>query len=95
MTTISDTETSSEVEDRHVECVSDFCGNNRNPGAWADIYERPDGSRYIALGGGWEFYAPHTPPEIEKSNPHYEPFLAACETCEDFGYAELHWSSAA
>jgi hypothetical protein len=84
--------TSSQV-DKHIECVSDFCGNNYNPGAWADVYERPDGSRYIALGGGWEFYAPHTPEVIEESDSHYAPFLAACDAFEDFGYAKLHWSN--
>lgn len=87
----TNTENTESVADKHIECVSDFCGNNYNPGAWADIYERPDGSRYIALGGGWEFYAPHTPEVIEESDPHYAPFIAACATCEDFGYARLHW----
>jgi hypothetical protein len=85
------------TEDRHVECVSDFCGDRYSPGAWADIYERPDGSRYIALGGGWEFYAPDAPAVIEDLDPHYAPFLAACNDCEDtgIGYAELNWANAA
>ena len=80
------------TEDKHIECVSDYCGNYKHAGAWADIFERPDGSRYISLNGGWEFYAQNTPEFIEDSDPHYGPFLAACETYEDFGYAERHWS---
>lgn len=78
---------------RHLECVSDFNGNDwaGKPGAWADLWERPDGSRVITLGGGWEFYAPGAPGEIPDTSPHFKPFLAACETGDDFGYARRHW----
>jgi hypothetical protein len=79
-------------EDTHLECVSDFCGNIRNPGAWADVFQRPDGSKYVALGGGWEFYAARTPERIEESDALYAPFLASCDAQEDFGFARLHWS---
>jgi len=78
-------------KDTHIECVSDFCGNTWNPGAWADLWERPDGSRYITLGGGWEFYAECTPETVNQDSPHFLPFLAACESGDDFGYAEQHW----
>ena len=81
-------------EDKHVECISDYCGNAyKDCGAWADIYERPDGSRYITLGGGWEFWATNPPDVIEDSNEHYTPFIEACAKCEDFGYAATHWGN--
>jgi hypothetical protein len=78
-------------KDTHIECVSDFCGNRKSPGAWADIFQRPDGTRYIGLGGAWQFYAENCPEIIEQNSPHYAPFLAACATGEDFGYAAKHW----
>ena len=81
--------------DKHVECVSDFCGNHKDPGAWADIFERPDGTRYIGLGGAWLCYAEQTPEFIEEDDPHFQPFLDACEKCEDFGYAKEHWDTSA
>lgn len=80
------------TEDKHIECISDFCGNLRSPGAWADIFEKEDGTRYVALGGGWEFYGEKTPQVIPDSDPLYQPFLDACEAGEDFGFARLHWS---
>lgn len=73
--------------DKHVECVSDFCGNYKHPGAWADIYERENGSCYVALGGGWEFYGPKTPKTLEDSDPLFSPFLASCEADEDESYS--------
>lgn len=79
--------------DKHIECVSDFCGNHKKPGAWADLWERPDGSRYVSLGGGWQYYAPGTPETIDQSSLHFQPFLKACETGEDFGYAAKNWPS--
>lgn len=78
--------------DKHIECVSDFCGNYKHPGAWADIWERPDGSRYIVLGGAWTFYAENTPETIDERSPHFAPFLVACADGSDFGYAKKHWS---
>lgn len=79
---------------KHIECISDFCGNNSTgkPGAWADIYEKDDGSKVIVLGGGWEFYAKNTPIEIPESDKHYQPFIEACNNQTDFGYAMEHWS---
>ena len=81
--------------DKHIECVSDFCGNEYpfKPGAWADLWERADGSRYISLGGGWCYYAEKTPDTIDETSPHFKPFLKACDAGEDFGYAREHFSS--
>ena len=78
-------------EPRHVACISDFCGNYRSPGAWADLWQRPDGSQFITLGGGWTFYGPGTPAQIEQESPHFTPFLAAAAADEDFAYAAKHW----
>lgn len=78
-------------DDTHVECVSDFCGNYRHPGAWADLFQRPDGARYLRLGGGWEFYGSNTPEVIEETDEHFAPFLKACEQDSDFDYAKTHW----
>ena len=79
--------------DRQVKCVSDFCGSYESPGAWADLYERKDGTRYIRLGGGWLYYGKNTTEFIEDSDPHFVPFLKACDECEDFTYARTHWDS--
>ena len=79
-------------KDRHVDCISDFCGNTRNPGAWADLWERPNGSRYITLGGGWEFYCDAPPEKIEENDPHFLPFQVACDKGEDFGYAKQNFT---
>lgn len=76
---------------KHLACISDFCGNHKSPGAWADLYEKPDGTRRIALGGGWKFYGAKSPKFIDEGDPHFVPFLAACETGEDFGYARKNW----
>jgi len=78
-------------KDAHVECVSDFCGTHTHPGAWADIYQRKDGSQYIALGGGWAFYGKNTPTYVEESDPLYKPFLVACKNRTDFAFAHKHW----
>lgn len=74
------------VDDTHVECVSDFCGNHRSPGHWADVFERPDGSRYVGLGGDWEFYHEHAPSIIEQTDARYDGFLAACLTGDDIKF---------
>ena len=79
--------------DKHIECISDFCGNYKSPGAWADIFERADGTRYIGLGGGWEFYCDYPPKIIHQDSPHYAPFIEACNKWEDFGYAKKHWNN--
>jgi hypothetical protein len=76
----------------HVRCVSDFCGNTRSPGAWADIFQRHDGTHYVGLGGGWAYYARNTPEIIDEKNPHYLPFLNACDAGDDFAYARKNWS---
>jgi hypothetical protein len=78
-------------DDTHVACVSDFCGNWKDPGTWADLFQRPDGTRYIQLGGGWLYYAKDTPEVIEETSEHFVPFLAACDECADIGYAREHW----
>lgn len=82
------------TKDTHLECVSDFCGNDwkGQPGAWADLWKRKDGTRYISLGGGWEHYAKNTPEVIDESSPHFLPFLSACDKGEDFGYAKQHFA---
>lgn len=77
--------------DTHLECISDFCGNHRHPGAWADIWQRQDGSKYATLGGDWEFYAPNAPETIEETDPRWEGFLKACEEGTDFGYVAANW----
>jgi hypothetical protein len=77
----------------HVECVSDFCGNHKSPGAWADLMQRPDGSQVIKLGGNWRHYGQATPEYIEADDPHFQPFLVACAEDTDFTYARTHWSS--
>jgi hypothetical protein len=78
--------------DEHVECVSDFCGNNKHPGAWADLWKRSDGSTYIALGGDWCFYGENTPETIDETSPHFKPFLQACDADSDFAYVKRHFS---
>ena len=78
-------------EDKHLECISDFCGNPRTPGHWADVFERPDGSRYVQLGGGWEYFTEIVPDVIEDSSEHYEPFIQACADDDDIGYVEKHF----
>lgn len=79
--------------DTWIECTSDFCGNNKHPGAWSDLWERPDGTKYLRLGGGWAFYGDQTPEMIDQSSAHFLPFLKACENDSDFGYAKKHWSN--
>jgi hypothetical protein len=64
---------------KHVDCISDFCGNDRNPGFWADIFQRPNGTSYVSLGGGWMHYHATAPCSIEDSDPIYVQFLKACE----------------
>lgn len=81
-------------QDEHLRCVSDFCGNHRHPGAWADLFRRPDGTEYLQLGGGWIFYGENTPEIIEQGDPRFQPFLRACEDTSDFVYAEKHWTDA-
>jgi hypothetical protein len=78
-------------EDTHIECLSDFCGNYKSPGAWADLSQRPDGSRYIALGGDWIHYAPHAPEIIEGSDARFAGFVEACERNEDFTFVRENW----
>ena len=80
------------TEDKHIECISDFCGNFKTNGAWADLYERPDGSRYVMLGGDWEQFGEHSPACLEDTDELFAPFLASCEQDEDFGFARQHWS---
>lgn len=60
-------------EDKHIECVSDFCGNHRDSGFCADVLERPDGSSYIYQGGAWLCCTRCKPEIIEDSDPHYKP----------------------
>lgn len=77
---------------KHLECISDYCGNERTtPGAWADLWERADGTKYITLGGGWPYYGKNTPEVIEENSQHYLPFIQACNDGEDFAYARKHW----
>lgn len=78
--------------DTHVECVSDFCGNHKHPGAWADLWQRPDGTLYVRLGGGWEFYGAKSPEVVDQSSPHFNAFLKACNADSDFAYAKKHWN---
>ena len=78
--------------DHHLECVSDFCGNHKSPGAWADKFARADGTEYVALGGGWVFYGVNTPEFIDSEDPHYAPFLESCADGTDFAYARQHWN---
>ena len=77
---------------KHLACVSDFCGNHTHPGAWADLYEKPDGTKRVVLGGGWDFYGEKTPEFLDEGDPHFAPFLSACEAGEDFGYARKNWN---
>lgn len=79
------------MADVHIECVSDFCGNARNPGAWADLWRRDDGSRYVALGGDWQSYAPHAPDVIDETDSRFAGFLAACDSGDDFGFVAKNW----
>lgn len=81
----------SAADHEHIACVSDFNGNYRQPGAWADIFRRPDGTRYIGLGGGWRYYAQTCPDIIEESSPDFAPFLAACDEGDDFAFAAKRW----
>ena len=82
------------TDDTHVECVSDFCGSEcrGQPGAWADLWRRANGTQYVSLGGGWLYYAKNTPDVIDESSPHFRPFLAACDKGEDFAYAKRHFA---
>lgn len=77
----------------HVECISDFCGNYKSPGAWADLYECKDGSQVIMLGGGWVFYGKNTPEFIHDTSEHFKPFLEACENNSDFAYVKEHFDN--
>ena len=79
------------VSDTHIECISDFCGNNKTPGHWADLWERPDGRRYITLGGGWTFFTENAPDSIDATSPHFAAFIVACESGEDIGYVREHF----
>lgn len=72
--------------DKHIECISDFCGNHKTNGFWADIFQREDGSKYIGLGGDWVQFNKNTPEFIEENSKHYLPFIKACNDCEDSGY---------
>lgn len=78
--------------DKHIKCVSDFCGNRNSPGAWSDLWEREDGSRYVALGGWWRYYAPFAPDYIEDTDSRFAGFLEACESGDDFGFVAKNWT---
>jgi len=77
--------------DKHIGCITDFCGNHRSPGHWADILQRGDGSFYIRLGGWWEYYHEAAPSIIEANDPRYNGFVAACETGDDIDFVRKNW----
>jgi hypothetical protein len=46
-----------------VECVYDICGNERNPGMSADMWEDvATGRRAVVFQGAWAYYLPRTQP---------------------------------
>ncbi len=50
---------------RWVECVYDICGNDRNPGMCADLWEdTTTGRKAVVFQGAWQRYLPRTRPGI-------------------------------
>jgi hypothetical protein len=76
---------------RHVECISDFAGSWRSPGHAADIMEREDGSRFIALSGWWVYYHERSPEFIEDKDQRFLGFIEAASTGDDIEFVRNNW----